>query len=250
MKKYIALCLILVLLILPFGSVRSADATAVVYGDVSCDGKVSAEDALLILQSVVGKITLTEMQRDRARVTAETGDPDANDALDVLRHVVGKLPYFLRVKEEIAVLMPTYALEYRTMADDRYEHVQVVETYEEYRALCNAQLWLPDEEAPQYTADYFETANLLIIGARRNRLNSPITVELAWVADRVLQVQLEDVESCLADYDIPDLFFITEIAKISSEYDTIQFNVFHLGLGCRRDNPDCWRTYSFEKKEI
>ena len=66
-----------------------------------------------------------------------------------------------------------------------------------------------------------------------------------WVADGVLQIQMADVESCIGGDDTPELFFITEISKIQSAYDSVQLNVFHWGFGCRRDNPACWKTYTF-----
>ncbi len=66
---------------------------AVLYGDVDGDGKVSAADALEVLKSVVGKVTLTEEQT-KAAGTDGNGKADAADALEILKKVVGKIDKF------------------------------------------------------------------------------------------------------------------------------------------------------------
>ncbi len=59
------------------------------YGDVDENGKVEATDALEVLKSVVGKVTLTDRQKNVADVD-DNGKVDATDALEILKHVVGK----------------------------------------------------------------------------------------------------------------------------------------------------------------
>ena len=65
----------------------------VTYGDVDGDGEVSAADALEVLKSVVGKVTLTDEQVKAADVDGN-GKADAADALDILKKVVGKIDKF------------------------------------------------------------------------------------------------------------------------------------------------------------
>ncbi len=63
------------------------------YGDVNGDGVVSAADALEVLKSVVGKVTLTGNQSIDAD-TDGNGKADAADALNILKKVVGKIEKF------------------------------------------------------------------------------------------------------------------------------------------------------------
>ena len=65
----------------------------VVYGDVDCDDKVTAADALEVLKSVVGKVTLNDQQFANAD-TDGNGKIDATDALNILKKVVGKIDKF------------------------------------------------------------------------------------------------------------------------------------------------------------
>ncbi|MBQ6819266.1 MAG: InlB B-repeat-containing protein [Clostridia bacterium] len=65
----------------------------VLYGDVDGDTKVTAADALEVLKSVVGKVTLTEAQFTAAD-TDGNGKADATDALNILKKVVGKIDKF------------------------------------------------------------------------------------------------------------------------------------------------------------
>ncbi len=62
-------------------------ALAVSYGDVDQNGKVNAADALRILQSAVGKRTLSESERAAADLNGD-GSANAADALGVLREAV------------------------------------------------------------------------------------------------------------------------------------------------------------------
>ncbi len=65
----------------------------ITYGDVDGDEKVTAADALEVLKSVVGKVTLTDEQTVVADVDG-SGKADAADALDILKKVVGKIDKF------------------------------------------------------------------------------------------------------------------------------------------------------------
>lgn len=65
----------------------------IVYGDLSGDGNVTAEDSLLVLQASVGKITLTQEQEIKADVSGD-GIVDSIDALLILQKIVGKIPNF------------------------------------------------------------------------------------------------------------------------------------------------------------
>ena len=63
------------------------------YGDVDASGKPDSNDALTVLKSVVGKVTLTAAQTTAADVN---GDKTVNaaDALLILQFVVGKIQKF------------------------------------------------------------------------------------------------------------------------------------------------------------
>ena len=67
--------------------------SANVYGDVDGNGEIAAVDALEVLKSVVGKITLTDQQL-LAADTDKNGKADAADALNILKRVVGKIDKF------------------------------------------------------------------------------------------------------------------------------------------------------------
>ena len=62
---------------------------ALLKGDVDNDGAVSAADALMVLKSVVGKVTLTDLEQQVADVDANN-QVDATDALEILKIIVGK----------------------------------------------------------------------------------------------------------------------------------------------------------------
>lgn len=62
----------------------------VIPGDVNEDGKVTATDARLALQAAVGKIQLTDKQREAADIDKD-GDVDVSDARKILQKSVGKV---------------------------------------------------------------------------------------------------------------------------------------------------------------
>ncbi|MBQ8574661.1 MAG: dockerin type I repeat-containing protein [Clostridia bacterium] len=62
-------------------------------GDVNGDYAINSFDALIILQSSVGKVTLDSTQTTQADVTKD-GKVNSTDALTVLQYVVGKITSF------------------------------------------------------------------------------------------------------------------------------------------------------------
>ena len=66
---------------------------AKVIGDLNYDGKINVTDARLILQHIVGKITLREDQKICADVNNDT-HVDINDARLILQYLVGKIKAF------------------------------------------------------------------------------------------------------------------------------------------------------------
>jgi hypothetical protein len=67
--------------------------TALLYGDVSGDGNVTAYDASLVLQFVVGLRNLSSVERKAADVTND-GNVTALDAALILQHTVGLITQF------------------------------------------------------------------------------------------------------------------------------------------------------------
>ena len=61
------------------------------FGNLNGDDKITAEDALLCLQHVVGKYTLDEKLIKAADVN-QSGDVTADDALLILQRSVDKIP--------------------------------------------------------------------------------------------------------------------------------------------------------------
>ena len=84
------------------------------YGDVNYNEAIGAEDALLILKAVVGKIQLTPYQMECGDVTDDQ-DLASADALQVLQYAVGKRTQF----ETGAIYTNPY--EYITTKDQWYE---------------------------------------------------------------------------------------------------------------------------------
>ncbi len=62
-------------------------------GDANGDKSVNAEDALVVLKTVVGKTTLTYQQKTNADVNGD-GTVNAQDALLILQKIVGKIKTF------------------------------------------------------------------------------------------------------------------------------------------------------------
>ena len=60
----------------------------ITYGDVTMDGTVDIVDALVTLQNVAGKVTLSDRQLEAANVDGEAG-VSAADALLILQHANG-----------------------------------------------------------------------------------------------------------------------------------------------------------------
>ena len=62
-------------------------------GDINADGKINSADALLVLQSSTGVITLTDTQKLLADVN-EDGKINSTDALLILQYATGKITSF------------------------------------------------------------------------------------------------------------------------------------------------------------
>ena len=62
-------------------------------GDINTDGKINSADALLVLQSSMGVITLTDTQKLLADVN-EDGKINSTDALLILQYATGKITSF------------------------------------------------------------------------------------------------------------------------------------------------------------
>mgnify|MGYP000185851609 FL=1 len=96
MKKWISL-LMAALLVLPLNGnwfVRAAEAVpAVVYGDLTGDGQVSSEDALVALQCATAGRTAQDHQRQAGDVDGN-GQLDLIDALLILQKAAGKIAAF------------------------------------------------------------------------------------------------------------------------------------------------------------
>ena len=96
MKKLLCFCLVLlfaVTAVLP--AVGADEAKTKTLGDVNGDGVINTEDALMVLQSVVG---ITELDENAAKAADVNSDEkiDTQDALGILQYVVGiraELPY-------------------------------------------------------------------------------------------------------------------------------------------------------------
>ncbi len=88
MKKFFAVFLAVVMVF-----VLTVSCFAASYGDLTGDGKINSEDALLILMANTGLKSLTNQQKIYADVTAD-GEINASDALSVLMRAVGLIDIF------------------------------------------------------------------------------------------------------------------------------------------------------------
>lgn len=86
MKKFISLVLVVVMVFS-----LSMVAFAAKLGDVNEDGKVSAADALMVLQAAAGSRTLSAAQQKKADCNKD-GKVSAVDARKILQMVAGLIP--------------------------------------------------------------------------------------------------------------------------------------------------------------
>jgi len=75
------------------GEIEVYGVEDVTFGDMNDDTSITASDAQYVLQAVVGKITLSEMEVFKADVDGD-GVITAGDALDVLKKAVGRIKKF------------------------------------------------------------------------------------------------------------------------------------------------------------
>ena len=92
MKRIFSLLVALILLSVPL-TTASADTPKAVLGDLTGDGEITAEDALLALQAATGKVALTQEQQALADVDGIEGI-SANDALLILQAATKKIGVF------------------------------------------------------------------------------------------------------------------------------------------------------------
>ncbi len=77
------------------GRAESAGAPIIIYGDVRGNGRVTIDDAIMLLRYITGSGRLTELQKLSADVD-KNGNVNINDVIIILRYVVGiidKLPF-------------------------------------------------------------------------------------------------------------------------------------------------------------
>ncbi|MBR6548588.1 MAG: endonuclease/exonuclease/phosphatase family protein [Clostridia bacterium] len=97
------------------------------YGDPDGDNAISAADALMILKQVVGKVAMTDQQKELADVD-DDGNISAADALLVLQHVVGKIDKFPADKETaddpiepVTHELPLYSVKGQSLYAETYQ---------------------------------------------------------------------------------------------------------------------------------
>ena len=73
-KRLLAVLLVLTIMLTGLMGTLSAQAANIVYGDVDGDGKIAASDALEVLKSVVGKVTLDEEKNVAPNSTDKPND--------------------------------------------------------------------------------------------------------------------------------------------------------------------------------
>ncbi|MCL2488211.1 MAG: substrate-binding domain-containing protein [Oscillospiraceae bacterium] len=94
-------------------SILPVSADEIIPGDVDSSGGVDISDARLVLQHLVGKISLTKDQRRAADVNAN-GKVDIGDARLILQHIVGKPVELLEggvVSMRVGISLPTRDLQ-------------------------------------------------------------------------------------------------------------------------------------------
>jgi hypothetical protein len=107
----------------PFFTGRSG----VLAGDVSENGEITAYDASLTLQHVVGSITLSGLQQSAADVTQD-GSVSALDASFILRYVVGYISGFrtLTAPQGKGTVVPSYQVRTSSIEDGEMEMIIAV----------------------------------------------------------------------------------------------------------------------------
>ena len=138
MKRSVLVLLILALFVSMFPVVPAASA-AVTYGDLDGDKKVTASDALTVLKSVVGKVSLNDEQIAAGDVDVST-KVDAADALMILQYVVGKIDKFPaeRVNTMSAEEQYYYALDQQykvNYSDFENEIIEISDSEDAYEIL-------------------------------------------------------------------------------------------------------------------
>ena len=136
MKRSLLVLLILALLVSMFPVVPAASA-AVTYGDLDGDKKVTASDALTVLKSVVGKVSLNDEQIAAGDVDVSTKVDAADADITILNegHDVAIVPAGLKKgigtqsKAQIYLRDPgsTFASIYKSLYEANYKEVAQVD---------------------------------------------------------------------------------------------------------------------------
>ena len=122
---------------------------SVIYGDVSGNDTVSAYDAVMVLQYVVGLITLTDAQKEAADVS-KNGAVTAYDSALILQYVVGLIPSFSTESEADApILNVTSESELLAKAIKELEGIHLDD--EQKRVVEQLKRLLTQQSIPAYT---------------------------------------------------------------------------------------------------
>lgn len=149
----------------------SVSASAAAVGDVDGSGKVNARDAVIVLQSVANKVTLTDEQKQAADVDA-SGAVTARDAVMILKYTAGSITSFGSdgdkpdtsknpvSEEEKYANAPAPVLASRTMPEDYSTKpvefkAEIDEFYKQVKELP-----IPDEHKGDY--DYYTSNGLSV----------------------------------------------------------------------------------------
>ncbi len=117
MKRLLAFLCVVGLVLLGITGVSSATTTTGNgLGDANLNGQIGADDALLVLQKVVGKVELTPMQSSAADMDC-SDDIGSADALQILRQVVGKTVQFTGLTDQTFTIGSVYASKYTADTD-------------------------------------------------------------------------------------------------------------------------------------
>ena len=110
MKRIVALLCILGMLCLSLITI-TAQTNSSALGDVNANGGLGSDDALLVLQAVVGKIHLSARESSAADIDC-SDEIGAGDALQILRKVVGKSVQYTGLTDNSFTIGSIYANKY------------------------------------------------------------------------------------------------------------------------------------------
>lgn len=193
MKKAVALCTLLAMMLsLCFGGGVLA-ATEVLFGDVDGNQRIDASDALLTLQHSVQLRTLSEDELERADVD-DDGKANAADALLILQRSVGLPVVFLADAMEAGEQFPYFSRGTslgtfsRNLNNTEYVYAASKEDYLSYRALLETMgytLYQQNSIAGNWFATYQSPSGLLhtyyVPSSRTVRIVEDVTSPWGWM---------------------------------------------------------------------